>query len=57
MSREAARGRKMAMGILGAHPGFRVLEMGLSHLGEKQIAPNEALNDPPPSIDLTMVDR
>ena len=45
MSREAARGRKMAMRILCAHPAFRVLEMSLSQLGEKQIAPDEALND------------
>src|SRR5882724_2756800 len=45
MRREAARGRKMAMRILCAHPAFRVLEMSLSQLGEKQIAPNEALND------------
>jgi hypothetical protein len=42
MSREAARGRKMAMRILCAHPAFRVLEMTLSQLGEKQIAPDEA---------------
>src|SRR5258707_5509021 len=41
----AARGRKMAMRILCAHPAFRVLEMSLSQLGEKQIAPDEALND------------
>jgi hypothetical protein len=33
------------MRILCAHPAFRVLEMSLSQLGEKQIAPNEALND------------
>ena len=45
MRREAARGRKMAMRILCAHPAFRVLEMSLSQLGEKQIAPDEALND------------
>jgi hypothetical protein len=45
MSREAARGRKMAMRILAAHPAFRVLEMSLSQLGEKQIAPDETLND------------
>ena len=33
------------MSILCAHPAFRVLEMSLSQLGEKQIAPDEALND------------
>ena len=33
------------MRILCAQPAFRVLEMSLSQLGEKQIAPNEALND------------
>jgi hypothetical protein len=45
MTRDAARGRKMAMRILCAHPAFRALEMSLSQLGEKQIAPDEALND------------
>jgi hypothetical protein len=33
------------MRILCAHPAFCVLEMSLSQLGEKQIAPDEALND------------
>ena len=33
------------MRILCAHPAFRVLEMSLSQLGEKQIAPDEALDD------------
>jgi hypothetical protein len=45
MSREAARGGKMAMRILCAHLAFRVLEMSLPQLGEKQIASDEALND------------
>ena len=45
ISREAARGRNMAMRILCAHPAFRVLEMSLSRLGEKQVVPDEALND------------
>ena|ERR1700675_990387 len=43
ISREAARGRNMAMRILCADPTIRVLEMSLSPLGEKQTIADEAV--------------
>jgi len=50
MSREAARGRKMAMRILCAHPAFRVLEMSLSHRGRMITVKSLAKGRSPPAI-------
>jgi len=57
MIREAARGRKMAMRFVCAHPAFGVLEMSLSPLGEKQTSADEALNDRSLSISQWWTDK